>query len=174
MAEDTKKYTYCTNCGTKNAATNKFCLECGHSLIEKEEQPKESRAGSFLDNATKEMNSWTGEDKSVEINFKAIFNQFFKKHTQDETDKIFIAGTKETTPTLNEVADKDVRPWLFSRVFLYLTSLLLILLAVLMIFQNSNAYPGLLFMGALAVPFSLLIFFFEVNVFKDISIYRVM
>ena len=174
MAEDAGKYTYCTNCGTKNAATNKFCLECGQRLIEQDKQTKDSRAGNILDNATKEMNSWTGEDKSVEINFKSIFNQVFKKHTQDETDRIFIAGTKETTPTLNEVADKEVRPWLFSRVFLYLSSLLLILLAVLMIFQNSNAYPGLLFMGALSVPFSLLIFFFEINVFKNISIYQVM
>ena len=174
MAEDAEKYTYCTNCGTKNAATNKFCLECGQSLIKQDKQTKGSRTGNILDNATREMNSWTGEDKSVEINFKSIFNQVFKKHTQDETDRIFIAGTKETTPTLNEVADKEVRPWLFSRVFLYLSSLLLILLAVLIIFQNSNAYPGLLFMGALSVPFSLLIFFFEINVFKNISIYQVM
>lgn len=173
MAEDETKWVNCPRCGTQNQASNKFCVECGAALHPQQQTDRSSRTEKILNNATKEINSWTGEDTSVEINLKAFFKQVFKKHTADETDRIFIAGTKETTPTLSEVADKEVQPWLFSRVFLSLSGLLLILLAVLVVFGNSNAYPGLLFMGALAVPFSLLIFFFEINVFKNISIYQV-
>ena len=37
-------------------------------------------------------------------------------------------------------------------------------------YYKTLAYPGLVFMGAFAVPFSMLIFFFETNVFRNISL----
>ena len=42
------------------------------------------------------------------------------------------------------------------------------------IFGNANAIPGMIFIGALLVPISGLIFFFESNAFKNISIFDVM
>jgi len=40
-------------------------------------------------------------------------------------------------------------------------------------FGNPNAIPGLILVGAFAVPFSWLVFFFEANAFKDISLFEV-
>ena len=42
------------------------------------------------------------------------------------------------------------------------------------VFGNANAIPGMIFIGALLVPISGLIFFFESNAFKNISIFDVM
>ncbi|MEJ7450758.1 PrsW family intramembrane metalloprotease, partial [Staphylococcus warneri] len=39
---------------------------------------------------------------------------------------------------------------------------------------NENSIPGMIFIGALTVPISGLIFFFESNAFKNISIFDVM
>ncbi|HHO5866319.1 TPA: PrsW family intramembrane metalloprotease [Staphylococcus aureus] len=41
------------------------------------------------------------------------------------------------------------------------------------IFNNTNAIPGLIFIGALTVPLSGLFFFYESNAFKNISIFEV-
>ena len=40
-------------------------------------------------------------------------------------------------------------------------------------FNNTNAIPGLIFIGALTVPLSGLFFFYESNAFKNISIFEV-
>ncbi|MPN10952.1 hypothetical protein SDC9_158250 [bioreactor metagenome] len=39
-------------------------------------------------------------------------------------------------------------------------------------FGNANFLPGLIFFGAFITPFSLLIFFWEMNILKNISLYR--
>ena len=49
----------------------------------------------------------------------------------------------------------------------------LILYFILIEFHNPNAYPGFIFMGAMTVPFALLIFFWEVNAPRNISIFSV-
>jgi RsiW-degrading membrane proteinase PrsW (M82 family) len=47
------------------------------------------------------------------------------------------------------------------------------LVALLRIFQNVLAYPGVVFIGALIIPFSLLVFFWEVNAPRNINIFDV-
>ena len=49
----------------------------------------------------------------------------------------------------------------------------LILYFILLEFQNINAIPGFIFMGAMTVPFALLVFFWEVNAPRNISIFSV-
>ena len=41
-------------------------------------------------------------------------------------------------------------------------------------FNNTNAIPGLIFIGALTVPLSGLFFFYESNAFKNISILKLL
>ncbi|WCJ48387.1 hypothetical protein OE230_10825 [Levilactobacillus brevis] len=71
----------------------------------------------LLDDATKEMNEWTGENKVVEIHLFQMFSSVFKHHDHDEAEALFIVGTRETTPSLEAVSAAPVKPWLFSRVF---------------------------------------------------------
>ena len=75
---------------------------------------------------------------------------------------------------INEVSEEWGRPWVFSRVFLALGITFLALWILTNIFDNANAIPGMIFIGALLVPISGLIFFFESNAFKNISIFDVM
>lgn len=39
---------------------------------------------------------------------------------------------------------------------------------------NSNAIPGVIMIGAFTVPFSALVFFFEMNTYRNISFYEVL
>lgn len=172
---------YCTQCGSKNAATSNFCIVCGAPLVKPQQdqttttrRTKESSNASFIDNTTKQLNRWTGEDKSVSLNIGAMFSGIFDHHSQQDAEEIFIAGTFKTTPSLAEVSDSPVKPWLFSRILMLFVLVIGLLISSMVLFQNEKTYPGLLFLSACAIPFSLLILFFEINAFKNISIYVTM
>ena len=168
----------CPKCHKVVNVDDKFCINCGHSLQQtlsnsndniashtysntKPEIENETadhirlteEAKHLFNNTTKSIGRLAGNDESLKLNLRDMFSEVFKSHTKDEADDVFIAGTKRTTPHINEVSEEWGRPWVFSRVFLAL---------------------GIIFIGALLVPISGLIFFFESNAFKNISIFDVM
>ncbi|MTV82081.1 PrsW family intramembrane metalloprotease [Secundilactobacillus folii] len=140
------------------------------NLSEKEKQKR--RRENLLDDATKELNEWTGENTAVEIHLFRMFSEVFKRHDKDEGDALFIVGTKTTTPSLAEVSSAPVKPWLFSRVLALLGISFGLLTLLFLVFHSDKAVPGMVFIGSLAVPFSLAIMFFEINVYKNISVFQ--
>ena len=126
-----------------------------------------------LNTITSKINKLAGESGSVDLKLRDLFSNVPKKHTRAESDEIFIAGTVHTTPDESEIVVSWPKPWLFSRVLL----VLLITFALLYIcstnFNNPLMLPGMMFIGALAIPFSVLIFIFETNAPRNISIFEV-
>ncbi|MCG7338891.1 PrsW family glutamic-type intramembrane protease [Staphylococcus sp. ACRSN] len=104
-----------------------------------------SEAKNLFNNTTKSIGKLAGSEESLKLNLKDMFSEVFKSHTKDESDEVFIAGTKSTTPDLNEVSQEWGKPWVFSRVFL-----------------------------AFSITFAALFFFFESNAFKNISLFEVL
>ncbi|MCH5462330.1 PrsW family intramembrane metalloprotease [Lactobacillus sp. LC28-10] len=137
-----------------------------------EEQLKKKHRENLLDDATKELNEWTGDDTAVEIHLFRMFSEVFKRHNKDEADALFIVGTKRTTPSLDEVSSAPVKPWVFSRVLALLGLSFALLTLLFLVFHSDKAVPGMVFIGSLAVPFSLAIMFFEINVYKNISVFQ--
>lgn len=130
-------------------------------------------ARSLFDNATKSIGRLAGNDESLNLNLKDMFSEVFKPHTKNEADEIFIAGTAKTTPAICDISEEWGKPWLFSRVFIAFTVTFIGLWVMAAFFNNTNAIPGLIFIGALTVPLSGLFFFYESNAFKNISIFEV-
>ena len=125
-----------------------------------------------LDKFTSKINEMAGESGAVDLKLRDLFSNVFKKHTREESEEIFIAGTLHTTPDESEIAVSWPKPWLFSRVLLALLASFNLLYICADQFGNANAIPGLIFLGALAVPFSVLIFIFETNAPRNISIFE--
>ena len=48
------------------------------------------------------------------MSLKDIFSDVFKKHTKEEIDRVFIAGTEFTTPSEAEMLAGWMKPFLFS------------------------------------------------------------
>ena len=128
---------------------------------------------SGFDKVAGTLNEKIGESGPVKVHLSDLVSEVFKKHTMEETEELFIAGTKKTTPKESEITATWPKPWLYSRVLLFLAVTSLILYFILIEFHNPNAYPGFIFMGAMTVPFALLIFFWEVNAPRNISIFSV-
>ncbi|MBW1604891.1 PrsW family intramembrane metalloprotease [Lactobacillus sp. Sy-1] len=109
----------------------------------------------------------------VEIHLSLLFQQVFHRHSRDEADRIMIAGTKLTTPSLAKVSSAPVKPWLFSRFFSILTVSFALLTMLYLVFGSDKAIPGMMVVGSLVVPFSILIMFYEMNVYRNISLMQV-
>jgi len=167
---------YCPHCGKPVRATAKFCPSCGEALTP--EQPaatpqEHNQIKGIYDSATAKLNQYTGEEGAVKVNLSDLFSEVFKHHSKDEANSIFIAGTKTTTPALADISDEWAKPWLFSRILVGFLLAFAVLLYMAVDFNNSNAIPGLILVGAFAVPFSGLVFFFEADAFKDVSLFEV-
>lgn len=185
---------YCSNCGTWMDDGVMFCGRCGHAVKGQSspgqsqsqaetvpphreqtghDQPAGPSSGTgkrFVDG----INDYIGNTNSVNLNWKDLFTDVFKKHTAQEAEDVFICGTTRTTPPLSEVSDCWPKPWLYSRVFLCFVITFTLLYICSAVFNNPNAYPGLIIIGSFAVPFTTLVMFLEVNAFKNISVYDVM
>ncbi|WP_024748047.1 PrsW family glutamic-type intramembrane protease [Levilactobacillus namurensis] len=135
--------------------------------------PPRQHRESLYDNATSRLSHYTGEDGAVKVNLAAMFSQVLRHHSKSEAESIFIAGTETTTPTLDQISGDWAKPWLFSRILLGFLIAFVALLYMLVGLRNPNAIPGLILVGAFAVPFSGLVFFFEANAFKDVSLFEV-
>ena len=63
-------------------------------------------AKHLFNNTTKSIGRLAGNDESLKLNLRDMFSEVFKSHTKDEADDVFIAGTKRTTPHINEVSEE--------------------------------------------------------------------
>lgn len=130
-----------------------------------------------LHKVNKVINDITGDSGKLNISFSQLFSSVFIKHSRAESDQLFIAGTSLTTPPESEISSGWPKPWLFSRIFATITASFLILCACCVAFGVDNAanvVPGLIFLGSLAVPFTLVVFFWEINVPRNISFFDVL
>ncbi len=170
---------FCPNCGSALMRGAKFCPHCGVQLAASPggiqpagkgigEQAKE-QFSSLVDS----VNHLTGGTDHVELRMSELFSNVLGTHSKQEAEAIFIAGTATTTPPESEISTAWPRPWLYSRVFVVLAVTFGVLLFMSQHFGNPLVYPGAVFLGALCVPFSLLVFFFEVNAPRNISIFSI-
>jgi RsiW-degrading membrane proteinase PrsW (M82 family) len=89
-------------------------------------------------------------------------------------ENYFAVGTATTTPLLQDVDTGWPKPWLFVKIFGLAALVYLGLVFAYQSFSNDLMLPGLLTMGAFVMPFSLLIFFFETNVPRNVSLYQIL
>lgn len=164
----------CPNCQKKISNNSKFCSSCGFDLMNDEnyiEAKKETNNGA--DSFLSTLNKMAGGSGRVALKLSDLVVNVFKKHTLEERENTFICGTAKTAPKEGEICSKWPKPWLYSRVFILFVVTFIGLVALLRIFRNVLAFPGVIFIGALIVPFSLLIFFWEVNAPRNINIFDV-
>lgn len=193
-----ERQLFCLWCGAKAESGDRFCPECGRSLSQGGPGPQQnagwqnagqqntgqagggftkdefismskSGVGKFVD----AINDMTGQEGKTDIRLRELVSEVFRRHTVEEREELFISGTKKTTPAPENMTADWPHPWLFARIFLMFLVVFAGLLVMILQFSNTNAIPGAMFIGALIVPFSLVIFFWETNIPRNISIFDV-
>jgi RsiW-degrading membrane proteinase PrsW (M82 family) len=107
------------------------------------------------------------------FSLKEMFSDVFKRRSPDDLEDYIGVGTSKTTPSIELVDTGWPKPWLFFRV---LAALLVAYLALTFIYlgtNNTNCVPGIMFLGAFAVPLATLTLLFELNTPRNVSLHVV-
>lgn len=102
-----------------------------------------------------------------------LFTDVFKKHPKGAGARMFMAGTPLSTPTPDRMLSEWQKPWLFARVLA-----VGLLFGLLLLFNLRQGYTSGVFsflsLGCMIIPIGILIFFWEVNIPRDIPLYTVL
>jgi len=102
-----------------------------------------------------------------------MFSEVFKRRSPDEVEDYILVGTGKTTPPIDVVETGWPKPWLFFRLLAALVIAYVALAIICTETGNSNCIPGIMFLGAFAVPLATLVLFFEMNTPHNVSLHMV-
>lgn len=110
-----------------------------------------------------------GKAVQSKVTIADFFSDTLKKHEPGAGAKVFMAGTPLSTPTPDRMLSEWQKPWLWARV------MAVGLLFCLICYASASSLSALVFpllsLGALVIPISILIFFWEANIPRDIPLY---
>ena len=130
-------------------------------------------ASMVLERVTGGLSSIAGVGKVEGLHRREFFSEVFKKRTDDDIEALFVTGTRTTTPPLNLIDTRWPRPWAFFHALVGAVLLFAGFYYAANHFQNVNSIPGLILVGSFGIPLATLIFFVEMNVPRNVSLYQV-
>ena len=120
------------------------------------------------------FNKFTGLERLEGFSLKDLFADIFKHHDRNDVEAFFTVGTESTTPPIEAVDTTWPRPWMFFRALSFSAIVYFLFNLAWETFENINLLPGLMAVGTIAVPVSALIFFFEINVRRNVSLFVIL
>lgn len=153
----------CPECGAKLKGDETNCPECGYPINKK-------NATNII---TENLDKITGAKSESYVKFKDLFKNTFKKHTEEELDEVFVCGSDKTTPKVEDINPKQASAWVYFKILLFFLIAYIPTRIGFITYGNSNFLPIMIMLAAFAVPVTILIFFFEINLFRNIPFYKV-
>ncbi len=134
--------------------------------------PQHVQSG-FMEGMRLRIRELASTDQLEGFSLKEMFKEVFTRRGADAVEEYIMVGTSRTTPPLEQVETGWPKPWMFWRL-LGILGIAFIVLAVLFHFtMNEKTVPGILFLGAFAVPLATLVLIFEMNTPRNVSLVMV-
>jgi len=114
-----------------------------------------------------------GLERIEPFSLSAFFSGVFATRSSDHVEDHLSVGFRGTTPPLSPAMAEIPTPWLFGRCLLVTLLVFGPLYYALAVSGNALLLPGVILIGAFAVPISTLVLFFELNTPRNVSITRV-
>lgn len=117
-------------------------------------------------------------ENSDKITWKEIFSECTKKHTKADLEYALLTGTSMDTASPSNMLNKWHKPWVFfSLLKLGIGLICLLYLSFFISFNIAGAIPNALhymviILPPLVIPIIVMIFFWELNIPRNISIYE--
>ena len=153
----------CPECGAKLKGDETNCPECGYPINKK-------NATNII---TENLDKITGAKSESYVKLKDLFKNTFKKHTEEELDEVFVCGSDKTTPKVEDINPKQASAWVYFKILLFFLIAYIPTRIGFITYGNDNFLPIMIMLAAFAVPVTILIFFFEINLFRNIPFYKV-
>ena len=156
----------CPECGKKLKGDETICPDCGYPITKK--------TNSNINNIISEnLDKITGAKSKSYVTFKDLFKNTFQKHTDEELDEIFVCGSKKTTPKIKDINPNKASAWVYFKILVFFLIAYIPTRIGFIQYGNTNFLPAMIMLGAFAIPVAILIFFFEINIFRNIPFYKV-
>ncbi len=112
------------------------------------------------------------ETQNIQKNFKwsEIFSEVTKSHEQTHRDKLLVSGCTAYMPSTATMLKEWTKPWLFARFGLIGLAFCVLLYFITNVTSAASTYAMLVVAPAFIVPVSVMLFFWEMNIPRDISI----
>lgn len=169
---------FCQKCGTEiTYESQRFCHKCGARLSNAEEDVERGKDSSWNrekkeKNIASKISEFTGGEGQINLHLWDMVSGVFKHHTTEETEELFICGTSKTTPKERDIITEWPKPWFYSRVFVLLVAVYFALTFMWKSLGNEYSLMNIPYMGTLIGPITILVFFFEINVPRNISVIK--
>jgi RsiW-degrading membrane proteinase PrsW (M82 family) len=111
-------------------------------------------------------------DQLEGFSLSQTFSETFKHHDPRAEEEYAMVGSALTTPPIEMVDTNWPKPWMFFRMLMALVIAAVVLYSVWYFTgqDESNLLPALIFISAFAVPLSVLVFMFEMNTPRNVSV----
>ncbi|MBQ4474159.1 MAG: PrsW family intramembrane metalloprotease [Lachnospiraceae bacterium] len=119
---------------------------------------------------TDAVHHMSGEEGKAKIRLSALVSAIFKKHTEEEKEQVLTAGLAGHVPDERSMVPQWPRPWLYSRVFLWIFALAWFTYGLLYLTYNLYVTATLLLLAVSMFPLTMLFFFYECNIPRNISL----
>jgi RsiW-degrading membrane proteinase PrsW (M82 family) len=130
------------------------------------------RGGVFI--LTDRLADFAGVERLEGFRLRELLSATFRRYGRDEVEQHFATGLPGYTPDLEQIPSGWPKPWMFTRLF-GITALLFFGFLLLTEWSaNAKLLPGLIMLGSFAVPTTVLVFFFEINSPRNVSLYVVL
>jgi len=128
---------------------------------------------NLLEGLQGRIRSLASTDSLEGFSLGQMFSEVFKRRGADAVENYLLVGSTKTTPPIDLVETGWPKPWLFFRVLAALVIAYVALIFMFMQTGNANCVPGIMFLGAFAVPLATLTLFFELNTPRNVSLHTV-
>jgi RsiW-degrading membrane proteinase PrsW (M82 family) len=111
-------------------------------------------------------------DQLEGFSLRQTFSETFKHHDPRAEEEYAMVGSALTTPPIEMVDTNWPKPWMFFRLLMALVIAALTLYSVWYFTgqDESNLLPALMFISAFAMPLAVLVFMFEMNTPRNVSV----
>ncbi|MCW5978782.1 MAG: PrsW family intramembrane metalloprotease [Bryobacteraceae bacterium] len=175
----------CASCGAACNPESRFCMTCGARLLQSDaapltpDAPARSFAPAFpspnmIESLAARLNQLAGTDRLEGFSLRDMFSEVFRRRKPEEIDEYFTVGTARTTPRIQDVQTGWPKPWYFMRVLAFVLLIYAGFSYGWSRFENTNLLPGLIIMGAAAMPLATVFLFWEMNTPRNVSLHRVL
>jgi Predicted membrane protein len=174
--KEIKKMRDCPYCGESIFISAKKCKHCGEFIdvdLRKENEARKAQPTNNPINQVLAFVRWfTDLPRLSGFKFSGLFSSAFKRHTQSEIDALFCSGGIETTPAGEDVSSAWHKPWVCWRVLFFGLIITGAFVFAYEEYKHPFMLPGIMILGAFAIPLAVLLFFYEMNVLRNVSFYK--
>ncbi len=127
----------------------------------------------FMEGMRTRIRELASTDKLEGFSLKEMFKEVFKRRGADAVEEYIMVGTSRTTPPLELVETGWPKPWMFFRLLGILGAAFIVLALMFHFTMNEKTVPGILFLGAFAIPLATLVLIYEMNTPRNVSLVMV-